>query len=271
MKKNWIFNNKYYLFIILFLIFIIPIFINEAYKVNKGYITVWGGADVLSFYGDILSFGGTVLLGALALWQNLKFKKENDLSQVRLDQLNTKANDINDRLLKIEENKQRPYIDFENGLLTDTTFIELYHEKNNEITIRVYLKNISNAVAKRCDLIEGELFLTNKYYKLTGKENASEIFDRRSILPNEKLYYHFQCEEMINENKINEMNNFFENNSPSIINGKADTEGMYIIRLKLRIVDLVDNVYNQKIWCFFKQNYSNKDKYNIYNRILEIE
>lgn len=35
------------------LIFGIPIIINECYK-HGGYITMWGAADILSYYGTIL-------------------------------------------------------------------------------------------------------------------------------------------------------------------------------------------------------------------------
>lgn len=38
----------------IFLIVGIPIIINECYKANCGYITVWDGADVLGYYGAIL-------------------------------------------------------------------------------------------------------------------------------------------------------------------------------------------------------------------------
>lgn len=257
--------------VIVIIVLVIPICINECYKVERGYVTtVWKGSDLLSFYGNLLSFCGTVLLGALALWQNFKFKRENDLAQKRLEELNKSANSINDRALKIEENKQRPYIDFENGLLTDTTFIELWNDKNNGMLVRVYLKNISNVVAKRCDLLEAELFFTNKCYKLSNIENDTQIFSRRSAIPNEKLYYHFYCVEDVNEDKVSKMNNFFEKNAPGKVNGKAITDKMYIIELKFKIVDLVDNEYYQKIWCFFRQDISKEEKYTMWNRILEL-
>lgn len=48
----------------------IPLLINESYKQNLGYITVWEGKDLLAFYGSILTFIGTVFLGALTLYQN---------------------------------------------------------------------------------------------------------------------------------------------------------------------------------------------------------
>lgn len=42
------------IFVAVFLIFGVPIIINECYKSNSGYATVWGGSDVLGYYGTIL-------------------------------------------------------------------------------------------------------------------------------------------------------------------------------------------------------------------------
>lgn len=41
-------------FSMLLFIFIIPVIINEFYKNNSGYITLWDAADVLAYYGAIL-------------------------------------------------------------------------------------------------------------------------------------------------------------------------------------------------------------------------
>lgn len=60
-----------------FLITCIPLIINKMYLKNSGYITVWSGADVLAFYGAILSLLGTVILGGVTLWQNDKLNKIN--------------------------------------------------------------------------------------------------------------------------------------------------------------------------------------------------
>lgn len=65
------------------LIVSIPFLINESYISNKGYMTVWEGKDLLAFYGSVLTFVGTVSLGVLALWQNFRFKKANDLKDER--------------------------------------------------------------------------------------------------------------------------------------------------------------------------------------------
>ena len=55
MKKNqriWLVLSG---IILLLLIAGVPIIINECYKTNRGYITLWGASDVLSYYGMIIA------------------------------------------------------------------------------------------------------------------------------------------------------------------------------------------------------------------------
>lgn len=47
-----------------FLVIGIPVIINECYKANCGYLTVWDGADVLGYYGTIL--GSAIAVMTLA-------------------------------------------------------------------------------------------------------------------------------------------------------------------------------------------------------------
>lgn len=53
-----------YIFIIVSLLFLgvgIPIIINESYKTQLGYLTMWDAADVLSYYGTLLGSFITIL------------------------------------------------------------------------------------------------------------------------------------------------------------------------------------------------------------------
>lgn len=98
-KKTW--YQKWWIWsIALAIIIVVPFAINESYKIGKGYQTLWDARDVLSFYGTLLTFIGTVALGVLALWQNKRFKDENDKSQKRFE-------DINNRLLAINLEKEK--------------------------------------------------------------------------------------------------------------------------------------------------------------------
>ena len=53
MKKSW---TKWILTAVIALVLIVgvPIIINECYKTNSGYMTMWGAADALTYYGTIL-------------------------------------------------------------------------------------------------------------------------------------------------------------------------------------------------------------------------
>ena len=85
----------------------IPFLINELYKfgctTGKGYYTLWEAKDALSFYGSYLAFLGTVSLGALSLFQNQKFKKENDNAQLKIER-------INHKLLELDSNREKEKI-----------------------------------------------------------------------------------------------------------------------------------------------------------------
>ena len=48
---------KWFLFVLALLAVVIgiPVIINESYKANSGYMTIWGAADVLSYYSAIIA------------------------------------------------------------------------------------------------------------------------------------------------------------------------------------------------------------------------
>ena len=54
--------------------------------------------------GDILTYVGTVSLGLLAVWQNNRFKEENDVSQQRLERLTVQANELTaiNKIIEVE-------------------------------------------------------------------------------------------------------------------------------------------------------------------------
>lgn len=67
--------------VVIMIALLIPFLINESYKVENGYLTMWGAPDVLSFYGSFLSFVGTIVLGVVAIYQNNKAHRLNEQLQ----------------------------------------------------------------------------------------------------------------------------------------------------------------------------------------------
>jgi len=102
-KKNWLdnllhFGESHPVRLIVYLLLLgggIELFIQSGYWIGrwKGIVTDYSAGDVLGFWGSFLAFIGTFILGAIALWQNKK------------------VNDINERLLGIEEAKLYPMVD----------------------------------------------------------------------------------------------------------------------------------------------------------------
>lgn len=82
---EWIKKHKisFILICILVLIFLVgvPFIINLLFKFNSNisiFEAEWSAGDALGYYGAVLSFVGTVVLGALALYQNHIIKVEAD-------------------------------------------------------------------------------------------------------------------------------------------------------------------------------------------------
>lgn len=62
------------------LIFLIPIMINESYKSNSGYLTLWNAEDVLAFYSVVLSG----IITFVALFITIKHSRKDTIKQIRL-------------------------------------------------------------------------------------------------------------------------------------------------------------------------------------------
>lgn len=81
-----------------FVSLLIPPIINWMFRVGtetgEGIVTMWQAADALSFAGDYLSFFGTVILGAVAVFQTDKANAQTE-----------KANELATQMQKLEQAK----------------------------------------------------------------------------------------------------------------------------------------------------------------------
>ena len=70
---------------ILFFMFFVPLLINILFKFDFNiwwFESEWGAGDALNFFGSILSFIGTIVLGTISIWQT---SKANNLSEKLLE------------------------------------------------------------------------------------------------------------------------------------------------------------------------------------------
>ena len=166
--------------IIITLIFIIPVVINESYKIG-GYTTLWGAEDVLMFYGTILSFLGTSILGVIAIKQSslandlakrmLEKEESDNMPLVDVTNVNKDLDSILSELLariyKVQINSSFFYFKTNNQLSDDSDYVDLF-----------VIRNVSNTniISFRIIKIEqSTLFLNGKRIKTNIKEYETSL------------------------------------------------------------------------------------------------
>ena len=82
MRKSW---TKWILIAVIALALIVgvPIIINECYKTNSGYMTMWGAADALAYYGAIIASVGA----AVGIYVSIKYSHKQYREDKRRDVL----------------------------------------------------------------------------------------------------------------------------------------------------------------------------------------
>lgn len=89
--KFWV-RNLLTLLFVAFLVVEVPLIINRCYLPNKGYLTVWGGSEVLSYYGTLLGAVATIV----ALFSTIQFTKRQIASERHIRYKQSKWNRIED-------------------------------------------------------------------------------------------------------------------------------------------------------------------------------
>lgn len=87
---DWLKKHKILVCVLSFIIVLgVPLAIHILFKINSGipfFEAEWTAGDALGYYGSILSFIGTVVLGILALYQNRLIKEESDKREKLFEQ-----------------------------------------------------------------------------------------------------------------------------------------------------------------------------------------
>lgn len=185
---GWIKAHLALVVAILFLLIVgVPFAIHICFKINTPYefLTAdWDSGSVLSYYGSILGFLGTVILSMLALYQNQEIKIESDK---RTEMLQSQ---IHSPELKLD-------------------FIPYLFNFNN---IQFELRNISNNLADNINVSDFELYdgIGNRIEKsnhaklprssLSGGETFTFEFTHSKIEgTNLKLVFRVSCQDKFNK------------------------------------------------------------------------
>lgn len=117
---DWMKKHKKLIALIIFMIiFGVPFIIHILFKLhpnNDFFVAEWSAGELLSYYGSILAFWGTVILGALSLYQNHLIKQESDKRTELLEQREHESNMPRFRLRHVgsQGNIQKMQLEIEN-------------------------------------------------------------------------------------------------------------------------------------------------------------
>lgn len=163
-----------------FLIVGIPVIINECYKANCGYITVWNGSDVLGYYGTIL---GSVI-AVISIIVTIAFTKKQIQRESFLKNEDEKWNRLREIFLQIlnDINPMRVLKDvMDNGFTDPTKAIHLLQRYQLDCKIANDLLNVHLNMSdypKFKELIDG-IATTAEYFVGISQKEIDQYSDLR--------------------------------------------------------------------------------------------
>lgn len=183
----------------IFLIVGVPFIINECYKLNCGYITVWNGADMLGYYGTIL--GAVIALLTLVLtivFTKKQIQRESYLKdeKEKLSKLESIFLEILDSINPIETLKNI----MDNGLTDPTKAINILQKyqlncktANDRLNahlnmtdypkFKVIIDTIANIAEEFVSISQGEIDQYSNLRLWSHRETALKILRNEEIMP----------------------------------------------------------------------------------------
>lgn len=284
MKKiyEWISKHKVWTIIICIAIFALPLIVVHAlYKCHLGIdwlISDWESGDVLSYIAGFETLFGTALLGALTLWQNERFKEENDNSQDRLQKISEEQAKALEQILLMDQSSNVPLVDIKKSPKGDRFVnIELYIKKDGTASLKIFLTNITEYPIK--DVHVQSLELCTYDIKYIVDKTANYSYNPHKGLPG---HYDTHVAFKLLPIEYKDNNEHFENACPGHLVGETPQQ-MAIQSMKnqhfiLKIVFAVENIYGkmieETIICEFRGDYSSnpyEHSFSMWNKELRFE
>lgn len=242
-KKKWLIVLAV-MAIVLVLVIGIPLIINELYKMGPGYITVWSGADMLSFYGTMLGTGATILAMVITITftrkqiiresylksENEKWAKIESVFATAFDSINP----LRPLTLTMETGHMNPsatifslqnYI-FSCMVVTDQ--LDGYLNTGDYPKVKRLIDGIAEFVKQVDPIFQEEIKEYSKTRDLSGRSNAERILAMEMRNPNS-----FSSEDIAFSEKL------LQNTSNVNLNDILET----ISKLNEDIIAIYHNVY----------------------------
>lgn len=244
MKRKQLIRIIVCIFVGIFLVFGIPIIINECYKTNSGYITVWSGADVLGYYGTIL--GSIIAVTTLAV--TIIFTKKQLQRETFLKNESAKWDKLRDVFLQILDNinPMKTFKDvFDNGFIDPSEAINILqkYQLSCKLANDQLIANINKEdEPKFHKLISDIVVIAEGFIEIVQKE-IDQYSDLRIWQNKDNIVKMAEIEKLTSENSTNEEPTFNEQMLEKLKNISYEKIDAEITKLNNEIIKKYETDY----------------------------
>lgn len=198
---EWIKSNKKIsigVIILLFLFFIIvmPLILNMIYYLNapcKFFNVGYDISNILDYYGEILTFIGTISLGIITIYQNY-------ISQKKTDEVNKLTLELQKKsMVMAEQNYEKAKL-YENKKNAPKFELKNRGCNGRYMNLDASLKNVSDIIVSDIKSVSFEVFDESNAIVITSDKVKSKDF---SLLPGQETQIEFHNIELKSVNKTN--------------------------------------------------------------------
>lgn len=178
----------------------VPIIINEAYKSNSGYITMWGASDVLSYYGAVLgALIAVITLSVTILFTQKQIKRESYLNEEQakwkqLEELSLQCIEKIDPTAPLRETMEvgqldpftsiRVFQQYQMTCRTATDYFLAYIGETEFNDLKELLQQISNTSEIYFGFAAKEIENYDNLRSFQGRNDAQKVLDVEKEAPN---------------------------------------------------------------------------------------
>ena len=200
---EWIEKHKKKIVVFVVLaIFVVPILIHISFKmpaISTFFEAEWTAGDILTYYGAVLSFLGTVVLGYLALWQNRIINEKSEEHTRLIEKLELTRN--------MPEFKVQHHVSNGNLMYLELMITNVSENIANDIVISEFeIRNNENTMIYKSPLPK-----TNRNHLYAG-ESMAISFENKELTGNDlTLSFRFVCTDKFKEKHTYQVLSLFNN------------------------------------------------------------
>lgn len=199
MKKPWI-NRSLAIIVVLALTVGVPVIINECYKSDNGYTTVWSAGDVLSYYGTILGAlvaGITVVVTILFTRKQIQresYIKSETAKWTKIEEIFAEALDVINPIRPLIKTMDigttnpnaaiRTFQKYKMGCTTATDQLIALLNKTDYPKVKALLDQINESTEHFSAICDKEITAYRRLQDLSNRTAAENALKTEAIYPN---------------------------------------------------------------------------------------